>query len=222
MALKINEKSDAFKKGSQIGTSIVKGSETHSETVFNLVKDLKTTESFETVMSEFQAGMRKSMKNSGMGMPKKYRQWKSDTLALTNDFHQGSIKEVLKLGSFSKIDGKLRKARADKKAEETETETETETQSASEASDNSQAENPEVPTLTLTGLQADMLNKIDSELILDADKKTAWDNIFKVIENALKDQEKLNTSKFPPSRLKANISKMDKKIAEEIDEALSA
>ena len=67
-----------------------------------------------------------------------------------------------------------------------------------------------------------MLNKIDSELILDADKKTAWDNIFKVIENALKDQEKLNTSKFPPSRLKANLSKMDKKVAEEIDKALSA
>ena len=219
---KINEKSKAFKKGSEIGTSIVKGSITHSETVFNLVKDLKTTESFEKVMSDFQAGMRKSMKNSGMGMPKKYRQWKSDTLALTNDFHQGNILTVLELGSFSKIDGKLRKARADKKAEEKETETETETQSASEASDNSQAENPEVPTLTLTGLQADMLNKIDSDLILDADKKTAWDNIFKVIETALKAQENLNTSKFPPSRLKANISKMDKKIAEEIDEALSA
>ena len=79
-----------------------------------------------------------------------------------------------------------------------------------------------MPTLTLTGLQADMLNKIDSELLLDADKKKVWKDIFKVIETALKAQENLNTSKFPPSRLKANLSKMDKKVAEEIDKALSA
>ena len=196
------QETKAFEKGFQFGGEFLSGITSHSKELFKLVKSSPSLEAFDATMSDFQSGMRKALKDSGYSMPSKYRQWKSNTIRLCEDFYQGNIKEVLKLGTFSKIDVKMREL---KKAEKEENK---ETQSASEASDNSQAENPEVPTLTLTGLQADMLNKIDSELILDADKKKVWTNIFKVIETALKAQEYLNTSKFPKSRMKTNVNKI--------------
>jgi delta 1-pyrroline-5-carboxylate dehydrogenase len=192
----------AFEKGFQFGGEFLSGITSHATAVFKLVKTSNSLEAFDGTMSEFQSGMRKALKDSGYSMPAKYRQWKSNTIRLCEDFYQGNIKEVLKLGTFSKIDVKMRELKKLEKEENKET------QSASEASDNSQAENPEVPTLTLTGMQATMLNKIDSELILEADKKKVWTNIFKVIETALKDQEKLNTKSFPKTRLKTNVNKV--------------
>ena len=209
----------AFKLGTEFGGNYLDNITSQSDQLFKLIKTSNSLETFESTMSDFQSGMRKALKDSGYSMPAKYKQWKSNTVRLCEDFYQGNIKEVLKLGTFSKIDVKMREL---KKAEKNENSDKT--QSASEASDNSQAENQEVPTLTLTGLQADMLNKIDSELILDADKKKVWNNIFKVIETALKSQEKLSKPLKEGEKWlsKADVSKMDKKVAEEIDEALSA
>jgi len=192
----------AFKLGTEFGGNYLENITSQSDQLFKLIKTSNSLEAFEATMSDFQSGMRKALKDSGYSMPAKYKQWKSNTVRLCKDFHQGNIKEVLKIGSFSQIDKKLRSLRKDEIAElEKNNKNEL---SASEASDNSQAENPEVPTLTLTGLQADMLNKIDS-LVLEADRKKVWDNIEQVIETALKAQEKMNTNKFPKSRMKTNV-----------------
>ena len=195
--------SKAFVLGTQFGGEFLSGITSHATAVFKLVKTSNSLEAFDGTMAEFQSGMRKALKDSGYSMPAKSRQWKSNTIRLCEDFYQGNIKEVLKLGTFSKIDVKMRELKKAEKEENSD-----KTQSASEASENSQAENPEVPTLTLTGMQATMLNKIDSELILAADKQKAWSDIFKVIETALKAQEKLNTKSYPKTRLKTNVNKV--------------